>query len=148
MSDSEPITSNIYPTLTYDDAPAAIEWLCRAFGFTKRLVVTGAGGAVEHSELSLGPGVIMVSSVKPDRGRVSPRSLPAVNQGLCVRVDDPDAHFARARAAGAIILRDLADEEYGSRGYMAKDLEGNQWYFGTYLPGTYWGKDHESGGTG
>jgi uncharacterized glyoxalase superfamily protein PhnB len=138
MSDPEPVLSNLYPSLTYDDAAAAIEWLCRAFGFTKRLVVPGPDGTVMHSELSLGPGVVMVSSAKPDQGRLSPRGLPGVSQALSVRIDDPDAHCARAREAGAEIVRDLQDEEYGSRGYMAKDPEGHQWYFGTYRPGAYW----------
>jgi uncharacterized glyoxalase superfamily protein PhnB len=139
MSEAAPISSNIYPTLTYDDANAAIDWLCRVFGFTRRLVVPGPDGTVVHSELSLGPGVIMVSSPKPDAGRVSPRSLPAVHGALCVQVDDPDSHFARATEAGAEILRELKDEEYGSRGYMVKDPEGNHWYFGTYRPGAHWG---------
>src|SRR5262245_9132636 len=91
-------SSNIYPSLTYDDAPAAIEWLCRAFGFEKRLVVPGPRGTVMHSELSVGPGVIMVSSPKPEADRIGPRGLPGVPQALSVRVDDPDAHFARAQA--------------------------------------------------
>lgn len=134
-------TSNLYPALSYDDAPAAIEWLCRAFGFTKRLVVPGPDGTIRHSELSLGPGVIMVSSARIKPGRVSPRSLPGVNQGLAVCIDDPDAHFARAEAAGATILQELKDEEYGSRGYGAMDLEGHHWYFGTYRPGAYWDDD-------
>ena len=81
----------------------------------------------------------MVSSAKPDAGRVSPRSLSAVNQAICVRIDDPDAHFLRAKAAGAVIVQGLKDEEYGSRGYMAKDPEGHHWYFGTYRPGAHWG---------
>jgi uncharacterized glyoxalase superfamily protein PhnB len=139
MPNAPQIPSNIYPCLIYDDAPAAIEWLCRAFGFTKRLVVPGPDGTVMHSELSLGPGVIMVGSPKPDEGRVGPRGLPAVSQALCVQIDDPDAHFARAKAAGAVILRELRDEDYGSRGYMAKDPEGHEWYFGTYRPGAHWG---------
>ena len=133
-------TGNICPSLSYDDAPAAIEWLCRAFGFEKKLVVPGPGGNVMHSELFYEGGVIMVSSAKPDKGRVSPRSLAAVNQALCLRVADPDAHFERARAAGATIIEPLRDEEYGSRGYMAKDPEGNEWYFGTYTPGAHWEK--------
>ena len=53
-------------------------------------------------------------------------------------VDDPDAHYARAKAAGAQILRELRDEEYGARGYMAKDPEGHIWYFGNYRPGAHW----------
>lgn len=139
MPDEPPTPSNIYPTLSYDDAPAAIEWLCRAFGFTRRLVVPGPDGTVLHSELSLGPGVIMVSTASAEKRRVGPRSLAGVSQALCVRVDDPDAHHARAVAAGAEILRPLQDEEYGSRGYMARDCEGHEWYFGTYRPGAYWG---------
>jgi uncharacterized glyoxalase superfamily protein PhnB len=138
MSDAAPIPSNIYPSLTYDDAPAAIEWLCRAFGFTKRLIVPGPGNTVMHSELSLGPGVIMVSSAKPEAGRVGRDGQRGVSMALCVQVDDPDAHFGRAKAAGAEILMGLKDEDYGSRGYMARDLEGNHWYFGTYRPGAHW----------
>ena len=80
----------------------------------------------------------MVSSAKPEQRRVSPRSLGGVNQALCVRIEDPDGHFQRASAAGAEILRELKDEDYGSRGYMAKDPEGNVWYFGTYRPGAHW----------
>jgi len=139
MEDPVPIPSNIYPSLYYDDAPAAIEWLCRVFGFKKRMVVPAGDGSVIHSELSYGPGVIMVGTSRPAQGCLSPRSLPAVAQGLCVRVDDPDGHFANARAGGAEITRELKDEDYGSRGYQAKDLEGHHWYFGNYLPGAYWG---------
>ncbi len=131
-------TANIYPTLCYDDAPAAIEWLCNAFGFTKRLVVPGPDGTIAHAELSFGPGVIMIGSPNPGQGRVGARSLPAVAQSICVQVDDPDPHYAQAKRCGAAILRELRDEDFGGRGYMAKDCEGNQWYFGTYRPGTHW----------
>lgn len=140
--------SNIYPSLTYDDAAAAIEWLCRAFGFATRLVVPGADGTIVHSELSLGTGVIMVSSPKPKDGRVSPLGLTGVSQALSVQVDDPDAHFARAKKAGAVIVQKLKDEEYGSRGYMAKDPEGHLWYFGTYRPGAYWDGGTSAGENG
>jgi uncharacterized glyoxalase superfamily protein PhnB len=138
MAKTALITSNLYPTLSYDDAPAAIEWLGKAFGFRTRLVVPAPTGGVMHSELSLGPGVIMVSSSKPSEGRVSPRSGGVVGSGICVFVEDPDAHFARAKAAGAVITRELRDEEYGARGYMAKDPEGHVWYFGDYVPGKHW----------
>jgi uncharacterized glyoxalase superfamily protein PhnB len=139
VQNKESTPSDIYPSLTYDDAPAAIDWLCRAFGFTKRLVVPGTGTSILHSELSLGTGVIMVSSPQPERGHVSPRSLPAgVNQALSVYIEDPDAHLARAVAAGAEVIRELRSEEYGARGYMVKDPEGHQWYFGNYRPGAHW----------
>ncbi len=132
------VNSNIYPALTYDDAAGAIDWLCRVFGFEKRLVVPGPNGTIVHSELSFGPGVVMVSSPKPDQNRVGPRSCSGTSFALSVRVDDPDAHFERARRAGARILRELRDEEHGSRGYSVADPEGNSWYFGTYRPGAYW----------
>ncbi len=137
-ADPKSTNSILYPSLFYDDAPAAIEWLVKAFGFRKRLVVPGPDGTVLHSEMSYEDGVIMIGSSKPERGCLSPRRLGAVSQALSVRVQDPDAHYARAKASGAEIIRELQDEDYGSRGYMAKDLEGHQWYFGTYRPGEYW----------
>jgi uncharacterized glyoxalase superfamily protein PhnB len=138
MPARESTPANMYPCLYYDDAVAAIEWLCRAFGFKRRLVVPGPNGTVAHSELTFGQGVIMVGTAKAEKGWVSPRGLTALHQALCIQVDDPDAHCARARAAGATIVRELKDEEYGSRGYGAKDPEGHEWYFGTYRPGQYW----------
>src|SRR5690348_3785777 len=101
MPNHESARGNFYPSLSYDDAPAAIEWLCKAFGFQKRLVVPGPNGTIMHSELSLGPGVIMVGSSQPERGWVSPRRLTGVNQALCVHVDDPDAIYGMATTAGA-----------------------------------------------
>lgn len=129
---------NIYPGLTYADAPKAIEWLERAFGFRRRLVVPGPDGRIVHSELTLGPGVIMVGSPRPEEGRVGPRDLAGTSHVLTVRVDDPDAHYAQAKAAGAEIVDELRDSELGWRGYMAKDLEGRLWYFSTYQPGAHW----------
>jgi uncharacterized glyoxalase superfamily protein PhnB len=138
MPDSYRTQSDIHPSLTYDDAPAAIEWLCRAFGFTKRFVVPGPDNRVEHSELSLGTGVVMISSPKPEDRRLSPKSLAGVAQALSVFVADPDAHYTVAVAAGAEVVRPLQTEEYGARGYMVADPEGHVWYFGNYRPGEYW----------
>jgi uncharacterized glyoxalase superfamily protein PhnB len=138
MSQRDRTPSDIHPALTYDDPLAAIDWLCRAFGFVKRLVVPGADNRVEHSELTLGTGVVMVSSPKREDRRVSPKELAGVAQALSVYVADPDAHHAKAVAAGARIIRPLRTEDYGARGYMALDLEGHLWYFGNYRPGEYW----------
>lgn len=135
---SSSTTGVFCPCLFYRDAAALIDWLERAFGFRRRLVVPGEGGSVTHAELSFGTGVVMVSSVKPERGWLSPRDLAGLNQVISVTVDDPDAHYARAKAAGAEILQELKDEDYGSRGYLARDPEGNEWYFGTYRPGGHW----------
>lgn len=138
MSSASRSPSDIYPCLFYDDAPAAIAWLCEAFGFTRRFVVAGQGQRIEHSELSLGSGVVMVSSARPEQQRLSARSLPGVAQALSVYVADPDAHHAHATAAGARVLRPLRTEDYGARGYMALDPEGQVWYFGNYRPGEFW----------
>jgi uncharacterized glyoxalase superfamily protein PhnB len=131
---------DVYPSLIYDDAKGMIDWLCRAFGFTRRLVVPGPDDRIEHSELTYGGAVIMVASPNPDRGFVSPRSQSGVSQALSIRVEDPDAHYATAMAAGSELMRPLTDEAYGSRGYMAKDPGGHVWYFGTYRPGAHWGE--------
>jgi uncharacterized glyoxalase superfamily protein PhnB len=77
----------------------------------------------------------MLGSMKDDNfGMKSPRDLGGVNQGLYVRVADTDALYTRAKAAGAEIVRELADTDYGSRDFMCRDLEGHLWSFGTYLP--------------
>jgi len=75
MSNLHQSPSDIYPSITYNDAPAAIDWLCSAFGFKKRFVVPGPDGRIEHSELSIGTGVVMVGSPKPDLGRLSPLGM-------------------------------------------------------------------------
>ncbi len=130
--------SDVYPSLTYEDAKSAIEWLTRAFGFECRFVVPGEGNDIMHSELSFGNAVLMISSPKAEFNRVSPRHSHGRAQALSLFVADPDAHFATAMKAGATLVRPLQDEEYGARGYMVSDPEGHLWYFGTYRPGAYW----------
>lgn len=130
----------ISSALFYEDAPAAIDWLCRAFGFEVRLRVEGEGGGIVHSELEFGEGVVMVSSAdRTDRpGRdfgKSPRSLDGANtQSLCIHVDDVDAHCEASRAAGARISSEPKTQDYGEdywsdRSYEAVDLEGHHWWF-------------------
>lgn len=130
----------ISSALFYDDAAAAIDWLCRAFGFEVRLKVEGEGGRIEHSELVFGEGLIMVGSIVGKEGRDSshrrsPQSIGGVNtQSLCVVVDDADAHCERARAAGAKILsepttNDYGDDYWADRTYEVEDLEGHRFWF-------------------
>lgn len=138
MTEAYAVTSNLYPSLTYADAPAAIDWLCRVFGFERRLVVPGPEGTVLHSELSFGPDVVMVSSPKPETGRVPLDAARGTSTALSLFVEEPDAHYERAAAAGANVVHPLQDEEYGARGYMVADPEGHLWYFGNYRPGAYW----------
>jgi uncharacterized glyoxalase superfamily protein PhnB len=126
----------ISSALFYDDAPAAIEWLEKAFGFQTRLKVEGGDGAIVHSELALGDGLVMVGSPS-EAWKKSPRSLGGANtQSLFAFVDDVDAHCARARAAGARILVEPTNNDYGEhedRTYAAEDCEGHHWWFGQRL---------------
>lgn len=138
VSHSQPTPATIFPSLSYDDAAAAIDWLCLAFGFRRRLVVPGPEASIRHSELSLGAGVIMVGSARPAEGRLSPRNLQGLHQVLSVYVEDPDAHCTRARAAGAAIVQEPAGTSFGARGYLARDPEGHHWFFANYRPGVHW----------
>ncbi len=132
---SRDLLPNIFPFMRYQDAPAAIEWLAKAFGFEKQMVAPGANGTIAHAQLSIGPGVIMLGTAREDDLRMkSPRDLPGVNQGVYIYVTDVDAHYQRANDAGAEIVRQLKDTDYGSREYTARDPEGHLWSFGTYRP--------------
>lgn len=120
---------SLYPSLRYRDAPAAIDFLKQAFGFREHERIENPDGTIAHAELSYGPSILMLGSDRDDLyGR-------RAGQGwLYVAVDDPDAHCAQARAAGATIITELHDTDYGSRDYAARDPEGNTWNFGTYRP--------------
>jgi len=125
----------IFPFLRYSDAAAAIAWLVEAFGCERHAVHEAPDGTIAHAELRLGGDIFMLGTAADDfLGMKTPRQLGAVNQGLYVVVEDPDAHYARAKAAGAEIIMEPRDMEYGSREYGARDLEGNLWSFGTYRP--------------
>jgi uncharacterized glyoxalase superfamily protein PhnB len=118
------------PMIVYSDAPAALEFLAKAFGFTERYRMDMPDGSVGHAEVGLGDQVVMVASEWPAGGVVSPLRLPALHSQIFVRVDDVDAHHARARAAGATIAAEPTDQEYGERTYRAIDPEGQRWIFG------------------
>lgn len=127
---------NIFSEIIYDDAPAAIEWLAKAFGFVKGEVIDGPNGTIAHAEMNYGAGTIMPKSpmAETEFGMKSPKTLGGTTQCLYVTVEDPDAHCERARAAGAEILMEPRDMEYGPRNYVARDIEGHIWSFGTYRP--------------
>lgn len=132
--------TRISSALYYEDPAKAIDWLCRAFGFEVRLKVDGPNGRVEHSELVFGGGLIMVGGVGPDyQDKADYRAAPPMVGGRCtqnlmVYVDDVDAHCARARAAGAVIDKELTNTDYGpeyweDRGYACTDPGGHHWWF-------------------
>ena len=123
-------TPTIVPTFSYSDAPRAIEWLRDAFGFEPGEVHEGPENTIAHAELWLGNGLIMLGSVKDE----SPWQVPPGVGATYVLITDPDGHYERAKAAGATIVMELTNQDYGSREYAARDLEGNLWSFGTYAP--------------
>ena len=128
---------NIYPSVFYRDAPAAIDWLCRAFGFEKRLIVPGEDGSIAHSELSLGPGFIMVGTAREERREKSPLDVQGETGGVYVWVEDVRGHYDRAKAAGATVTRELETKDYGGSGFSVRDPEGHDWSFGDYRLGSY-----------
>ena len=117
----------ITPYLLYKDVAAALEFLAAAFGFREVLRYTGEEGYVNHAEMQVGDGKIYLGD--PGEQYRSPADLGQETVGIYVLVDDVDAHFAAARAAGAEILAEPTDQEYGERRYTARDLEGQHWFF-------------------
>lgn len=137
MAIAKQTTASVIPALQYQDAPAAIEFLCKAFGFERNAVYAGEGGGIDHAQLTLGNGMVMLASANDgDYGKllVHPRAAGGVTIGVYCIVEDPDAHFKRAKAAGAEITREPQTQDYGGRDYTCKDPEGNVWTFGTYDP--------------
>ncbi len=126
-------TKTIWPTLNYADAPAAIDFLQQAFGFTVSLVVPNPDDAavIEHAQLTWpeGGGVMLGSAGRHDN-KFSLR--PTGGGAVYVVTDRPDEIYDRAIAAGAAEFHPLQDEDSGSRGFSVTDPEGNIWSFGTY----------------
>ena len=130
--------ATVIPCLRYRDAPAAIKWLCSTFGFEEQVIVPNPDGTIAHAQLRFGNGMIMLGSVvDSEYGRLvkQPDEIDgAETQSPYVVVSDADAIYQRAKAAGARIVLDIKDEEYGGRGFTCRDLEGRLWTFGTYDP--------------
>lgn len=131
--------ATIIPSMRYDDALAAIDWLCRAFGFEKQAVYADDKGVVQHAQLTFGSGMIMLGSTanaSPWSQRITqPRAIGGrETQCAYVVVVDCDAHYARAKAAGAEIIDELETKDYGGAGYSCRDIEGHLWSFGSYDP--------------
>ena len=129
----------VVPMLAYEDGPAAMDWLARVFGFTERTRWLDDDGSLSHGEMLAGGGLIMLATA-PTKAYESPRThrqhcaqaeqwsrTPYVLNGVLVYVDDVDAHFERARAAGAVMLSSIEDGP--GRLYRAEDLEGQRWMF-------------------
>lgn len=140
MGSPKRTTATLIPAMRYNDPNAAVDWLCRAFGFKQQAVYKDDSGKVVHAELSFGNGMIMLGpNAETEFGKHM--LLPKDAGGRCTQtvyaiVDDVDAHHAQATAAGAEVVMPLRDESYGGREYSCRDIEGHVWTFGTYDPWT------------
>ncbi|AZO00209.1 glyoxalase [Mesorhizobium sp. M9A.F.Ca.ET.002.03.1.2] len=124
----------LYPTLRYRNAAKMIDWLVEAFGFAVHARY-GEGDIVHHAELSFGSSMIMLGTARDDKfGQMIGAPSPGGGRSIYVAVDDADAAYAKAKKAGAEILEELTDRDYGSREFICRDPEGNVWSFGTYRP--------------
>lgn len=124
----------ISSSLNYDDARAAIDWLCSVFGFELRLLVESGDGKVAHSELMYGDAVIMIAQAGVRPGYISPNQAGGTTQQLMVYVDDVEAHCKKARAGGATItsepkVSDYGEEYWSDLSYGAVDCGGHHWWF-------------------
>jgi PhnB protein len=129
---TEPRYPRVTPYLLYEDVAAALEWLERAFGFRERLRLATDDGTITHAEVAVGDdGVVMLGHPGPDYR--DPRSSGVSTALVYVMVDDVDAHAERSRGAGATILREPADQDYGDRRYDVQDLAGHTWSFAQQL---------------
>jgi len=128
----------IYPTFRYKNAAMMIDWLQKAFGFTVHAKHMD-GKKVAHAELALGSSMIMLGEARDDEyGRMVGHPGENGGKSIYIAAEDTDAAYKRAKAAGAEILEEPTDRDYGSREFICRDPEGNVWSFGTY-----WPKAHE-----
>jgi uncharacterized glyoxalase superfamily protein PhnB len=136
MSNAGTTRPTVIPTMRYRDATRMVAWLCDAFGFEQGLIVPDGEGGIAHAQLTFGNGMIMLSTWRDDEfGALvrTPGDGGSVQSAYLI-VADVDAHAARAAAHGAEIVMAPQDQDYGGRGYTARDPEGQIWSFGSYDP--------------
>jgi uncharacterized glyoxalase superfamily protein PhnB len=129
----------VIPSLRYRDAHKAIEWLVQAFGFEKQAVYDGPNGTVAHAQLTFGNGMIMLGSATNEGGwskyLVEPDEIGGRETGgRCLIVSDAAAVYETAKAAGAEMIQELAEMDYGGKAFGCKDPEGHLWSIGEYDP--------------
>jgi len=130
---------SVIPMIAYEDGIGALEWLAKAFGFRESMRLSGPDGTLSHGEMEAGDGIIMLATPTP--AYESPKrhretcerarrwsAVPWIIDGVLVYVGDLDAHYKRAKAAGATILSEIEDGPPGRR-YRAEDFEGHRWFF-------------------
>lgn len=129
--------SRVYPVFRFGNANAMITWLGEAFGFVEHEVYRDDQGAVVHAELAFGSAMIMIGQARDDAfAKIIGHPNGPCGKAIYLAVEDVDALFNRARAAGATIRESLTERDYGSREFICQDPEGNIWSIGTYWPKT------------
>lgn len=135
---SKNTSASLIPCLRYRNLTTAIDWLCRAFGFECQRQYRDEQAGITHAQLAFGNGMLMVGPVVDSEYGQQLRQPDEIGgastQGIYVIVNSADALYAQAKAAGAQIVVELKDEDYGGRGFTCRDLEGHLWRFGTYDP--------------
>lgn len=131
--------STVVPALRYRNAPAVIDWLCHAFGFEKQAVYPNKDGSIAHAQLTFGNGMVMLGSVVDNAPYSKLMRQPEDIGGLETQapyliVGDCDGVYRQAKAAGAEIVIDIADQDYGGRAFTCRDPEGHVWNVGSYDP--------------
>jgi uncharacterized glyoxalase superfamily protein PhnB len=132
-------TPNVIACFRYKDAAAAIDWLCKAFGFERHMVVPDDKGGITHAELKLSGGMIMLGSARDDEfGQMLKPPIEGkssvVTNSIYVVVNDVDGHFRRAESAGATVITPPTAQDFGGSNYTCRDPEGYVWTFGDYDP--------------
>jgi MerR family transcriptional regulator, thiopeptide resistance regulator len=128
-----PDTDRIVPILVYENIPEAHDFLVNAFDFSPGGIAHDPDGNPVHGEVRVGDRVIWLHRADASLGLVSPRTTTVAVSGLVIFVADVDAHFRKARAAGARLESEPQDMPYGQREYGARDVEGHRWWFATSL---------------
>jgi uncharacterized glyoxalase superfamily protein PhnB len=131
------MSSTVIPCLRYRDARRMLDWLCEVFGFEPHAVYDDGRGGIAHAQLTLGSGMIMLGSARDDefgRAQAQPAALGGTTQSPYLVVADADEVYRRAQAAGAEVVIEIKDEDYGGRGFSCRDPEGHLWNIGTYDP--------------
>lgn len=124
--------STLMPYLIVKDAARALDFYKRAFGATELMRLNGTGGKIGHAEIRIGDAVVMLADEFPDMGARSPQTLGGSPVSLLLYVEDADARFEQAVAAGATVLRPVKDQFYGDRSGMLSDPFGHVWVLATH----------------
>ena len=124
---------DVYAYLRLHDTAEAIDFYARAFGATELFRLVEPSGRVGHAEIKIGAITLMLSDEYPEYGIQGPRSLGGTSVSIHIHVSDVDRLFARAVAAGATVVRPLADQFYGERSGTVRDPYGHEWLLGGHL---------------